>query len=209
MAAATRGGRLPHLPALLLDQPARDRAAGAARNSDRDHRRAGRRTRASTRTSGRSTASRSTAWAGKTPRSRVSFDYADESDHVRYPIPHDVHIEAGGGDRHGLLVDRRRCRLYELYALERQRLAAGTPARARRGTCAPRSCGRRAGRRPTPPGLPIFPLLARWARPRGADPPRAARHLRRARATPTSTRRATPPRRTATRRCRAWASGCG
>src|ERR1044072_1385133 len=35
----------------------------------------------------------------KTPKSRVRFDYADESDHVRYPIPRTVHIE-GGGDRH-------------------------------------------------------------------------------------------------------------
>ena len=45
-----------------------------------------------------------------TKRRRVVFDYADESDRVRYPIPRHVHIE-GGGDRHALLLDRRRCRL--------------------------------------------------------------------------------------------------
>ena len=53
----------------------------------------------------------------KTPRSRVSFDYAGESDHVGYPIPRSVHIE-GGSDRHALLLDRDECRLYELGGLE-------------------------------------------------------------------------------------------
>src|SRR4051794_14593776 len=31
----------------------------------------------------------------KTPRSRVSFGYANESDKVGYPIPNGVHIEGG------------------------------------------------------------------------------------------------------------------
>src|ERR671932_13653 len=53
-----------------------------------------------------------------TRRAKVRFDYADESDHVRYPIPRHVRIE-GGSDRHALLVDRSRCRLYELYALRK------------------------------------------------------------------------------------------
>ena len=56
----------------------------------------------------------------KTPRSRVTFDYADESDKLRYPIPKTVHIEGGrasSGDRHALLLDKDACRLYELYAL--------------------------------------------------------------------------------------------
>ena len=53
-------------------------------------------------------------------RSRVSFDYADESDRGPYPIPRNVKIEGGRsstGDRHALIVDRSSCRLYELYAL--------------------------------------------------------------------------------------------
>ena len=57
-----------------------------------------------------------------TPRSRVTFEYADESDKGPYPIPGDVRIEGGpasDGDRHAILVDRDRCRLYELYALRR------------------------------------------------------------------------------------------
>ena len=53
-----------------------------------------------------------------TPRADVSFEYADESDHVGYPIPRRVHIE-GGSDHHALLVDKSSCRLYELGGLER------------------------------------------------------------------------------------------
>jgi hypothetical protein len=48
----------------------------------------------------------------------LSFDYADESDHGRYPIPPRAPIEGGSssnGDRHVLVVDRDACKLYELY----------------------------------------------------------------------------------------------
>src|SRR5215218_2010391 len=58
--------------------------------------------------------------SGATTRSRVRFDYASESDRVRYPIPRGVRIEGGpraGGDRHAVLVDRDRCTLFELYTL--------------------------------------------------------------------------------------------
>ncbi len=54
------------------------------------------------------------------PRSRVSFEYAGESDKGPYPIPRNVAIEGGrqaDGDRHALIVDRDSCRLYELFAL--------------------------------------------------------------------------------------------
>ena len=53
-------------------------------------------------------------------KSRVSFEYADESDRGLYPIPRNVKIEGGRsstGDRHALIFDRNACRLYELYAL--------------------------------------------------------------------------------------------
>jgi hypothetical protein len=56
---------------------------------------------------------------GAQPKVPVSFDYADESDGGRYPIPPGVPIEGGrgsGGDRHVIVVDRSRCRLYELFA---------------------------------------------------------------------------------------------
>jgi len=54
----------------------------------------------------------------KTPRAKVSFEYADESDRVGYPIPKRVHIEHGS-DHHALLLDRDACRLYELGGLTR------------------------------------------------------------------------------------------
>jgi hypothetical protein len=51
----------------------------------------------------------------KVPKVHVSFDYADESDRVGYPIPAHPRQE-GGGDGHVLIVDKTACRLYELYA---------------------------------------------------------------------------------------------
>ena len=57
---------------------------------------------------------------GTQPKQRVAFEYADESDPGPYPIPANVAIEGGRaseGDRHALIVDRDRCRLYELFAL--------------------------------------------------------------------------------------------
>jgi hypothetical protein len=53
------------------------------------------------------------------PGVTVTFDYADESDLVPYPIPPNPAIEGGpqsGGDRHVLIVDAATCQLYELYA---------------------------------------------------------------------------------------------
>jgi hypothetical protein len=53
-------------------------------------------------------------------KSRVAFEYADESDRGPYPIPRNVKIEGGrrsDGDRHALILDRDACRLYELFAL--------------------------------------------------------------------------------------------
>jgi hypothetical protein len=56
---------------------------------------------------------------GGQPKLPVSFDYSDESDRGPYPIPSRAPIEGGrnaDGDRHVIVVDRKRCRLYELYA---------------------------------------------------------------------------------------------
>jgi hypothetical protein len=50
---------------------------------------------------------------------RVSFEYADESDRGPYPIPPGAPIEggrSGDGDRHVIVVDRSRCRLFELFS---------------------------------------------------------------------------------------------
>jgi hypothetical protein len=95
-----------------------------------------------------------------TPRSHVSFDYADESDRVGYPIPSNVRIE-GGGDRHALLLDRGRCRLYELYALARSgggwRAGSGATWSLRSKKLRPAGWTSADAA-----GLPILPLLARW-----------------------------------------------
>jgi hypothetical protein len=96
----------------------------------------------------------------KTPRSHVSFEYADESDRGPYPIPRRVHIE-GGGDRHALLVDRDACRLYELYALERTgngwHAGAGAIWSLRSNRLRPSGWTSADAA-----GLPIFPGLARY-----------------------------------------------
>ena len=50
------------------------------------------------------------------PKVRFKFLYASESDKGPYPIPRNVPIEGGRkstGDRHVIVVDRDRCRLYE------------------------------------------------------------------------------------------------
>jgi hypothetical protein len=99
-----------------------------------------------------------------TPRSRVTFGYADESDRARYPIPKTVHIEGGAqsdGDRHALLVDRSACKLYELYDLRRgsSGWTAGSGAifDLRSNKLRPASWTSADAA-----GLPIFPGLARY-----------------------------------------------
>lgn len=57
--------------------------------------------------------------SSKTKKRKVSFEYSDESDHARYPIPKNAPIEGGrksDGDRHVIAIDKTKCRLYELYA---------------------------------------------------------------------------------------------
>ncbi|GAC1408216.1 MAG: hypothetical protein NVSMB52_21210 [Chloroflexota bacterium] len=54
----------------------------------------------------------------KQKKTRIHFDYADESDNVPYPIRAHPLIEAGS-DHHLLVVDRDTCQLYELFAAER------------------------------------------------------------------------------------------
>jgi hypothetical protein len=101
----------------------------------------------------------------KTPRSRVGFEYAGESDRGPYPIPRGVKIEGGAnadGDRHAILVDKDRCKLYELFALYPK---AGGGWRAGSGAIFDLRSNRL---RPAgwtsadAAGLPIFPGLARY-----------------------------------------------
>jgi hypothetical protein len=96
----------------------------------------------------------------------VSFDYADESDRGRYPIPPRVPIEGGrssDGDRHVIVVDRSRCRLYELF--DAHPLNAGARWHAGSGAIFNLRSNRLRPRGWTSAdaaGLPILPGLARY-----------------------------------------------
>ena len=166
-AAATIAG-CPLFPADVLDQPARRRAArharlGRDRALDRARRDAEGRLRLGP-VGGRADRNPVRRRRPRAPRVASAVRVRDESDRVRYPIPPGVHIEGGpnaDGDRHALLVDRARCKLYELFALRREggRWTAGSGATWSL---------RRPRMRPSgwtsadAAGLPILPLLARY-----------------------------------------------
>ncbi len=100
------------------------------------------------------------------PRVRVHFRYASESDNVRYPLGRDTRIEGGQlrtGDRHAVIVDKGRCRLYETFATHRSngRWRAGSGAVWNLGSNA---CGRRAGPPPMLPGCRSCPGCCATAR---------------------------------------------
>ena len=102
----------------------------------------------------------------QTPKARLKFEYAAESDKGPYPIPKNVPIEGdpnpGDGDRHALILDRDTCRLYELYALRRtgSGWTAGSGAVWNLRSNAVRPAGWTSA---DAAGLPILPGLARWA----------------------------------------------
>jgi len=96
----------------------------------------------------------------------VSFEYSDESDHGPYPIPPDAPVEGGSGsdgDRHVIVVDRSRCRLYELFAAypldggARWRAGSGAVWSLRSNRMRPRGWTSADAA-----GLPILPGLARY-----------------------------------------------
>ena len=99
-------------------------------------------------------------------RMPVSFDYADESDRGPYPIPKRAPVEGGRastGDRHVIVVDRSRCRLYELYAAypvdggKRWRAGSGAVWNLRSNRLRPAGWTSADAA-----GLPILPGLARF-----------------------------------------------
>jgi hypothetical protein len=104
--------------------------------------------------------------AATTPKSRVTFQYADESDKGPYPIPAGVPIEgypqhADEGDRHVLIVDREACRLYELSGMAKAngRWSGWSGAIWSLRSNAVRPAGWTSA---DAAGLPILPGLARW-----------------------------------------------
>jgi hypothetical protein len=95
-----------------------------------------------------------------TPRSTVSFDYDDESDHVGYPIPANPKVE-GGSDQHILMIDKDACRLYELFAARQEAggWSAGSGATWDLRSNALRPAGWTSA---DAAGLPILPGLVRY-----------------------------------------------
>jgi hypothetical protein len=96
----------------------------------------------------------------------VSFEYADESDRGRYPVPRNAPIEGGrsaDGDRHVIVVDRGRCRLHELFAAypvdggRRWRAGSGAVWNLRSNRLRPAGWTSADAA-----GLPILPGLARY-----------------------------------------------
>ncbi len=99
--------------------------------------------------------------AASRPKVGVRFTYAAESDRVGYPIPVRPKIE-NGSDRHMLIVDKDRCRLYELFAARKVngRWRAGSGAVFNLNSNAVRPLGWTSA---DAAGLPIFPGLARYS----------------------------------------------
>lgn len=98
--------------------------------------------------------------SGSQAKSRVSFEYADESDKGPYPIPAHPKIE-GGSDHHILIVDKTNCRLYELGGAQKTSGAwhawAGAIWNLRSNAVRPLTWTSADAA-----GLPILPGLARY-----------------------------------------------
>jgi hypothetical protein len=103
----------------------------------------------------------------KQKRVHVSFDYSDESDRGPYPIPPNAPIEGGrnaDGDRHVIVVDRSRCRLFELFDAHPQgggsswHAGSGAIWNLRSNHLRPRGWTSADAA-----GLPILPGLARYS----------------------------------------------
>ena len=104
--------------------------------------------------------------SNRTRRVPVSFDYSDESDHGRYPLPRGVPIEGGprsSGDRHVIVINKDTCVDYELYAAHPQaggsRWHAGSGAIFSLRSNHLRPAGWTSA---DAAGMPIFPGLARY-----------------------------------------------
>lgn len=98
---------------------------------------------------------------GKPARTRARFDYADESDQVRYPLTKATKIESGG-DRHTVVVQKRTCRLYETWNTRRSgsgwRAGSGAVWNLRSNALRPSGWTSADAA-----GLPILPGLLRWS----------------------------------------------
>lgn len=111
------------------------------------------------------------------PKVAVRFDYASESDRVRYPLGRDTRIEGGwssDGDRHAITVNKTSCRLMETYAtrLVNGHWRAGSGATWWLGNNQLRPDGWTSA---DAAGLPILPGLLRWSEVRAGKVDHAIR----------------------------------
>jgi hypothetical protein len=97
------------------------------------------------------------AVAGTHSKMRFTFDYADESNNVGYPIDARTPVESGS-DAHAIVVDRDHCVLYEVYATDVAHRRAGSGAVWNLKSNALRPAGWTSA---DAAGLPIFPGLVR------------------------------------------------
>ncbi len=98
------------------------------------------------------------------PRVPVTFDYADESDQVAYPLGKVTAIEGGAssdGDRHAIVVDAATCTLFETWDTHRTAdgwtAGSGATWDLRSNALRPRTWTSADAA-----GLPILPGLLRW-----------------------------------------------
>jgi hypothetical protein len=106
-----------------------------------------------------------TVVGAKHPKVAVRFDYASESNRVRYPLGKDTLVEGGrssDGDRHAIVVDKSTCRLYETFATQqgsdgRWRAGSGAVWKLRSNKLRPQGWTSADAA-----GLPILPGLLRY-----------------------------------------------
>ncbi len=108
---------------------------------------------------------------------RVRFQYASESDRVRYPFGRDTLIEGGRnspGDKHAIVVDQGSCRLYETWntRVRGNRWRAGSGAVFDLDSNDLRPDGWTSA---DAAGLPILPGLLRWNEVRNREVDHALR----------------------------------
>jgi hypothetical protein len=106
-----------------------------------------------------------TVVSGHHKRVKVHFEFASESDHVRYPLGSDTLIEGGrqsSGDRHAIVVDRSTCRDYETW-LTRHTSHGWTAGSGATWSLRSNRLRPKGFTSADAAGLPILPGLLRWS----------------------------------------------